>query len=55
MFGEKHALWQSNGEAVDECGLGSIRLGHAAQQPRVALGNTTSWDWMRELFKNRLL
>jgi len=30
MFGEAHALWQNNAEAVDERGPGGIWLGHAA-------------------------
>ena len=49
VFGDAHALGQDDAEAVEECGLGLVRLGDASQAVLawVAVGNTTSCDWMR--------
>jgi len=49
MFGEAHALWQSN--ARRSMSAAWAASGWVTQRsricPRVVVGNTTSWDWMR--------
>jgi hypothetical protein len=49
VFGEAHALGQDYAEAVKKRGLSGVGLGDATQSdlPCVAVGRTTSWDWMR--------
>jgi hypothetical protein len=44
VFGEAHALWQDDGETVEECGLDGIGLGDAAQAD-LALAETTCLAW----------
>jgi hypothetical protein len=31
LFRQTHALWQDDAQTIDECGLGGVRLGDAAQ------------------------
>ena len=56
MFGEAHALWQDDAEAIEECGLGGIGLGDAAQ-PDLIVGSCRQHDVVRlnscELFEYR--
>jgi hypothetical protein len=55
VFGEAHSLWQDDAEAVEECGLGGIGLGDAAQAD-LTMGGGWQHDIVRlnssELFEH---